>query len=93
MTGQDAKATAMQPRSDGKRVLFEVVEEGRSFACAISQMALEEVSEKRCFRPADQLKSFAASRQRIEAIALGKIRAQGGSEAALLNIWSSDLGD
>jgi hypothetical protein len=87
------KAIAVHPRCDGRRLLFEIVDEGRSVACAISLMALEEVSESRCFRPADQLKSFAAARQRIEAIALGKIQAQTRDTSVLLNIWSSDFDD
>jgi hypothetical protein len=91
MTGLKAKATAMHPRCDGRRLLFEMVDEGRSVACAISLMALEEVSERRCFKPADQLKSFVAAQQRIEAIALGKIQARTRDASVLLTIWSSDV--
>ena len=91
MTGANAKPIAVRPRSDGRRLLFEMVEEGRSVACAISLMALEDVSGSRCSKPADQLKSFAAARERIEAIALGKIRARAQEASGLLNIWSNDV--
>ncbi len=91
MTGVNAKPIAVRPRCDGRRLLFEIVEEGRSVACAISLMALEDVSGSRCFKPADQLKSFAAARERIEAIALGKIRARAQDASGPLNIWSDDV--
>ena len=91
MTGVNARPTAVRPRCDGRRLLFEIVEEGRSVACAISLMALEDVSGSRCFKPADQLKSFAAARERIEAIALGKIRARAQDASGPLNIWSDDV--
>ncbi len=93
MTGLEPKPIAVHPRCDGRRLLFEVLDGGRSIACAISLMALEDVSESRCFKPADQLRSFAAARQRIEAIALGKIQAQAQDAPGLLNIWSSDVDD
>ncbi len=93
MTGMNTRPTAVRPRCDGRRLLFEIVEEGRSVACAISLMALEDVSGKRCFKPADQLRSFAAARERIEAIALGKIRARAQDASGPLNIWSDDVDD
>lgn len=91
MTGVNAKPIAVRPRCDGRRLLFEMVEEGRSVACAISLMALEDVSGGRCSRPADQLRSFTVARERIEAIALGKIRARAQDASGLLNIWSNDV--
>jgi Protein of unknown function (DUF1488) len=80
-----------RPHCDGKRVLFEVVDEGRSVACAISLSALQDLSARRCHKPAEQLASFAAARPRIEAIALGKLRSRAGGVPELLNIWSGDL--
>lgn len=83
--------SAGRPRCDGKRVLFEIVDEGRSIACAISLSALQDLSVRRCYRPAEQLESFAAARPRIEAVALGKLRSRAGGAPDLLNIWSGDL--
>jgi Protein of unknown function (DUF1488) len=83
--------SAPPPRCDGKRVLFEILDEGHSVACAISLTALQDLSARRCFKPAEQLQSFAAARPRIEAIALGKLRSRARGAAGLLNIWSGDL--
>ena len=91
MTSLNSKPIAVRPRCDGRRVLFEIMDQGRTVACAISQMALEDVSDRRCFKPADQLSAFAAARQRIEAVTLGKIQAQVQDASGLLNIWSSDI--
>lgn len=87
------KLTAVRPRCDGRRVLFEMRSEGHSVPCAISLGALEDVSERRCFRPADQISAFVAARRRIEAVALSKIRAQAQDASGLLYIWSNDIED
>lgn len=81
------------PRCDGRRVLFEVIDKDHSVACAISLNALQTLSEQRCFRPADPLKCFAAARIRIEAIALGKLRARSEGVSGVLHIWSDDIDD
>lgn len=83
--------TASSPRWDGARVLFEVQDGGRSVSCAISLNALQDLSERRSYRPLDLLNGFAAARDRIEAIALGKIRTRPDSVCGLLNIWSDDI--
>jgi hypothetical protein len=84
---------ARQARWDGRRVLFEIVDDGQSFACAISLNALQDLSTMRRFKPADLLKCFDETRERIEAIALAKLRARPGGVAGVLNIWSDDLDD
>jgi hypothetical protein len=81
------------PRWDGRRVLFEVVEDARLIPCAISMNALQDLSELRRFKPADLMKCFAAARPRIEAIALDKHRARAEGSVGLLNIWSDDVED
>lgn len=81
------------PRWDGRRVLFELADEGRQIACAISLTALQDLGEQRCFKPADLLRRFATARARIEAIALDKSRARPEGVSGLLNIWSDDIGD
>jgi hypothetical protein len=93
MTGLSAKPIAVNPRCDGRRLLFEIVDDGRRVACAISLMALEDLSESRCYKPADQLKSFAMARRQIEIIALGKIQMQVPGASGMLSIWSNDVDD
>jgi hypothetical protein len=91
MPGPEPGPSAGRPRCDGKRVLFEVMDGDRRVACAISLSALQDLSEGRCYRPAEQLASFAAARPRIEAVALGKHRSRAGGASDLLNVWSGDL--
>ena len=93
MTNVSAKPIAVHPRCDGRRLLFDIVDDGRRVTCAISVMALEDLSEKRCYKPADQLSSFALARRQIEIIALGKIQTQGQDASGLLTIWSNDVDD
>ncbi|WP_144404456.1 hypothetical protein [Belnapia sp. F-4-1] len=54
--------------------MFEIVENGCGVICAISLMVPGDLSERWCYKPADQFKSFARIRRQIEAIALIKIR-------------------
>jgi hypothetical protein len=61
-----------RPRWDGTRVFFEIADGNEQIQCAISRAALEEISEKRCFRTADLLGCFANARGRIERLALGE---------------------
>lgn len=93
MTELSTKPIAVHPRCDGRHLRFEIVDDGRRVACAISVMALEDLSEKRCYRPADQLKSLALARRQIEAIALTKISMKAQDASGLLTIWSSDVDD
>jgi hypothetical protein len=93
MADLNAKPIAVHPRCDGRRLLFDIVDDGRHVACAISLMALEDLSESRCYRPADQLKSFALARRQIEIIALGKIQMQAQNASGMLSIWSNDVDD
>ncbi|MGX9961734.1 DUF1488 family protein [Roseomonas sp. F4] len=81
------------PRWDGRRVLFEVVDDARLIPCAISMNALQDLSEIRRFKPADLMKCFAAVRPRIEALALDKHRARAEGAIGLLTIWSEDIED
>jgi len=79
------------PRWDGRRMLFEVLDADRAVPCAISLNALQDLSEKRRFSPADLLGCFALARGRIAAIALRKLRARRGGVTGLLHIWSDDI--
>ncbi len=85
---------APHPRWDGRRVLFEVIDEGRSVACAISPNALQDLGGRRRFEPADLLECFAAARAPTGAIALGKLRARAeGGVSGVVHIWSDDIGN
>lgn len=52
--------------------VFEVTDGNDQIPCAISRAALEEISERRCFKAADLLGCFAKARGRIERLALEK---------------------
>jgi hypothetical protein len=92
MTGMTAPTgTASRPRWDGRRILFEVTDGDQRVACAISLNALQDLSQVRRFSPPELLKCFAAARQRIEAIAIGKLRGRSNGVPGLLNIWSDDI--
>ncbi len=81
------------PRSDGRRVLFEIEAGGHSVACAISITALQDLSGRRSFKPAELLRLFMESRDRIEAVAHTKWRTRPQGVTGLLNIWSDDVED
>lgn len=79
------------PRWDGSRVLFEIADGGSRVACAISRMALEDIGEKRLFKPADLLGCFAKARGRIEGLALEKLRARPDGVSGRLSLWADDV--
>jgi hypothetical protein len=76
---------------DGARILFDIVNDGETIECAISRAALEDISETRCFKPAQMLASFTAARARIEAVALAKRQARPGPLEGRLNVWADDM--
>jgi hypothetical protein len=82
-----------RPRWDGRRVLFEIAEGDRGAACTISTNALQDLSRQRSSKPADLLACFEASRARIGAVALAKLRARKASASGLLYLWSEDIDD
>ena len=86
-------ATTSRPRSDGRRILFEVVEGERRVACAISLQALGEMTDRRRAQPGNALECFAAARPRIEALALRKILARRTAPQGVLYIWPDDDGE
>ena len=85
--------TASKPRWDGRRILFEVADGAGSAPCTISVNALQDLTGRRHFKPADMLACFAGARPRIEAIALAKLRARNAATTGLLYIWSDDIDD
>jgi hypothetical protein len=93
MTGPRAKPIAVRQRCDGRRRLFDIVDNRRNVDCAISVMALEDSSESRRYKPADQLKSLALARQQIEIIALGRTQDAGPRCAQSAEHLSNDVDD
>jgi len=93
VTGPEQSSIASHPRWDGRRVLFELADGNRDVACTISVNALQDLSGQRRFKPVDLLACFATARARIEAIALGKLRARTATATGLLYIWSEDIED
>jgi uncharacterized protein DUF1488 len=91
MTPVSREAAAPRPRWDGSRILFEVSDGTAQIACAISREALQDISGTRCFKEADLLRCFADARERIEALALQKLRAAPGNVASRVNLWAGDV--
>jgi hypothetical protein len=79
------------PYCDSSRVLFDITDGNELVPCAISRMALEDVSGGRCFKPVDMLKSFEKVRPRIEALALEKLRMRPDGVTGRLSLWSDDV--
>ena len=93
MTKPTDTALASHPRWDGRRVLFELADGDRNVPCTISLNALQDLSGHRRFKPTELLTCFTTARARIEAIALGKLRARTSGATGLLYIWSDDIDD
>jgi len=81
------------PYCDNSRVLFEISDGRDLVACAISRMALEDMSGGRCFKPSDMLKSFARVRSRVEVLALQKLRMRPEGVTGRLSLWSDDVNE
>jgi hypothetical protein len=84
------KKPALRARVDGRRVLFDVEENGVTFPCAISLGALQDIANRRWLRPPDVLPCFIAAEARIEAVARLKLKGR-AAPTGLLNLWSEDF--
>jgi|SRR4051794_4097497 hypothetical protein len=82
-----------KPRWDGSRVLFEIEVAGRPVACAISRVALQEVSGCHHIASGDLLRRFADGRDRIETIAANILAVRPEGVAGTLHIWADDVDD
>jgi hypothetical protein len=80
-----------RPRWDGSRILFDITDGNEQIPCAISWAALEQISERRCFKTADLLGCFANARGRIETLALEKLRARPDGISGRLSLWADDV--
>jgi hypothetical protein len=54
-------------------------------------MALEDLSETSCFGKADFLARFASARERIEKLALAKLRDRADGISGRLSLWVDDV--
>jgi hypothetical protein len=93
MLGLHTVGPLSQARWIEKRVFFEIIEGGYSVSCAISEAALEQVSNHSCARLADALASFAVCRGQIEAAARRKFLRRNAGFAGPVNLWADDLDD
>jgi len=80
-----------KPRWDGSRVMFEIEAAGERVSCAISRSALQDLSGRKQYAPADLLRCFDAARMQIEAIAAGKFSATPESVSGIVSIWDDDV--
>ena len=83
--------TSAGPYWDGSRILFEITAGDERIPCAISRAALEEINDRRCVRAADLLRCFANARERIECLALEKLRARPDGISGRLSLWVDDV--
>ena len=83
-----------RPRSDGRRVLFDVQKDEHSIPCAISQHALRDMMREKGKRAgaADLMDCFAAAWPRIEAMALSALRARRSEPLGIFYIWPDEHG-
>jgi hypothetical protein len=91
MTLFNWKTSPSRPHWDGSRILFDITDRNEQIPCAISRAALEQISERRCFKTADLLGCFAKARGRIETLALEKLRARPDGISGRLSLWADDV--
>jgi hypothetical protein len=80
-------------RWHSKRIFFEITEHGCLVPCAISEAALEQVSNHRCAGRGDALARFAAYQGQIEAAAHGKFEQRSPGSPGPVNLWADDFDD
>jgi len=81
-------------RWDGHRVLFDLsVADGECVRCAISRLALFDISGGGAFVQDDILRRFSLARVRIEAAARAKLRQRTALPIGLLHIGEDDALD
>ncbi len=88
-----AGSVATPARWDRNRVLFEIEDDGRQVACAISLQAIQDVSGRRFHDKVRVLDCFGKVRSRIERIARSKLHASPHAGEQLLTVWSGDIDD
>jgi hypothetical protein len=81
------------PRWDGACILFRIEVAGRAISCAISRVALQELSGCRHIPSSDLLRRFADGRERIEEIANKIFAIRPDGVTGTLHIWAGDIDD
>ena len=81
------------PRWDGSSVSFEIEVAGTSVACAISRVALQELSGCHHIASGDLVRWFADGRDRIEKIAINIFAMRPEGVTGTLHIWVDDIDD
>jgi Protein of unknown function (DUF1488) len=81
------------PRWDGACILFRIEVAGRAISCAISRIALQELSGCRHIPSSDLLRRFAEGRDRIEEIATNIFAMRPDGVTGTLHIWADDIDD
>jgi Protein of unknown function (DUF1488) len=87
-------ALRIQPvsaRWDRNRVLFEIVEGGEAYECAVSREALQDISSRRYAKPVELLACFEKVRPRLERLARDKLLTRSDAIEGLVTIWTGDL--
>jgi hypothetical protein len=81
------------PQWNGACILFQIEVAGRAISCAISRVALQELSGCRHIRSSDLLRRFADGRERIEEIATNIFAVRPDGVTGTLHIWADDIDD
>jgi hypothetical protein len=87
----DNLRSVTNPRWDGNRVTFQIIDRERRVDCAISRAALLDIAERNHLPAAGWMACFLKSRERIEAVAFAKFRGRSRHAVGMLNIWSNDI--
>jgi len=80
-------------RWNSRRIFFEITEHGCLVPCAISEAALEQVSQHRCAGRGDAMTHFAAFREQIEAAAHSKFEQRHPASLGPVHLWAGDFDD
>jgi hypothetical protein len=80
-------------RWNSRRILFTITENGCLVPCAISEAALEQVSQHRCADRGDAMAHFAAFQVQIEAAAHSKFEQRNPASHGAVNLWAEDFDD
>ncbi len=86
-----APSAPARPSWDGTRVRFEILDGAEKVQCAISQCALQDLSQRRSFSKTEMLLCFEQARSRIEAVARSKLEGRSVGVTGTLSIWADDL--
>ena len=93
MANADNRRPPASARWDGRRVLFELLHDGRQVSCAVSPDARRELTSRRCFRQQDVLDSLLLARAQVEKVARAKLRSRATPPPMPLAVRVNDAED